>query len=89
MRTGPLYVHGVRPEQVKKTRQPKQVQKGLEAAFRKRQNIKLKQDKEAVLECLQRVAKESASVTEEHGLRELFRDTYRARGSHRAPHACH
>ena len=70
-RTGPLYVHGVRPEHVRKIRQPKQVQKGLEAAFRKRQNIKLKQDKESVLAALTRVAHESPA--DETSLRELFR----------------
>ena len=74
-RTGPLYVNAIRPEQTKKTRQPKNVQKGLEAAFRKRQNIKLRQDKEQVMEALKRVLDEGGTLTDEASLRELFRET--------------
>ena len=44
-----------------KTRQPKTVQKGLEAAFRKRQNIKLKQDKGEVMATLRRVLSEACA----------------------------
>ena len=71
--TGPLYVHGVRPEHVRKTRKPKEVQKGLEAAFRKRQNIKLKQNHAEVMAALRRVLEQECP--EEASLRELFRET--------------
>ena len=57
--------------QVKKTRQPKTVQKGLEAAFRKRQNIKLKQSRDEVVAVLRRVLDEECA--DEASLRELFR----------------
>ena len=71
-RTGPLYVNGIRPEIVRKARQPKAVQKGLEAAFRKRQNIKLRQDKDVVLVALRRVLHEECA--DEASLRELYRE---------------
>ena len=68
--SGPLYVQGYRPEVVKKTRHPKQVQKGLEAAFRKRQNLALKERRDEVVAALRRVAFEP--LEDEGALRRLF-----------------
>ena len=52
----PLYANITTPEvPVKKIRNPKSVNKGLEAAFRKRQNLKLKESKDEVLALFGRV----------------------------------
>ena len=72
-RSGPLYAQTWRPEHVRKTRNPKVVQAGLEAAFRKRQNIALKKDKAEVVSLLNRVLSERCD--DEASLRELFRET--------------
>ena len=58
---------------MRKTRNPKVVQAGLEAAFRKRQNIALKKDKAEVVSLLNRVLSERCD--DEASLRELFRET--------------
>lgn len=69
---GPLYVNAARPEGVApRKRTPKVVQKGLEAAFRKRQNLKLREEKERVLELFGQVMDKPLQSTEE--LRTLFR----------------
>ena len=59
---------------MKKARTPKVVNKGLEAAFRKRQNLKLKERKHDVLNLFQRVMSESSAVGSTEDLRQLFRD---------------
>ena len=61
---------GYRPAIVVKKRTPKHVQKGLEAAFRKRQNIKLKASRDEVMAALRRVLNEPC--VDEGSLRTLF-----------------
>jgi len=67
---GKLYMQGYRPAIVVKKRTPKHVQKGLEAAFRKRQNIKLKASRDEVMAALRRVLNEPCA--DEGSLRTLF-----------------
>ena len=72
-RQGPLYANFAVPEMpARKTRTPKMVQKGLEAAFRKRQNQTFKKEKEAVLGLLRRVLDTECGTEGE--VCELFRD---------------
>ena len=63
----------MRPDHIKKTRTPKVVQAGLEAAFRKRQNIALKNHRDQVVAVLRRII--SDPCEDEVALRELFRET--------------
>ena len=70
---GPLYHHAYRPEHIAKTRNPKVVQAGLEAAFRKRQNIALKNNRAEVMSVMRRILSEVC--VDEATLRELFRET--------------
>jgi len=51
--TGPLYIGAAAPEApTRKARQPKVVQGGIEAAFRKRQNLRLRDARDRVIELL-------------------------------------
>ena len=70
---GPLYHQGYKPEHRAKTRNPKVVQAGLEAAFRKRQNIALRNNRAEVVNTLRRILSEPCE--DEAALRELFRET--------------
>eukprot|EP00965_Chrysotila_dentata_P253382 6211204-Pleurochrysis_carterae.AAC.4 len=58
--------------QRKKARTPKTVQKGLEAAFRKRQNTKLREVKPRVMDLFERVLKEQLDSREQ--LSALFQE---------------
>ena len=60
------------PRPVKKSRNPKTVQPGLEAAFRKRQNKNLKENRETVIDLFKRVLHEKLENTEQ--LSTLFQD---------------
>ena len=54
-KSGPLYAKFATPDApVRKARNPKLIQKGVEMAFRKRQNVKFKESKADVLECFRR-----------------------------------
>ena len=54
-KSGPLYAKFATPDApVRKARNPKLIQKGVEMAFRKRQNAKFKENKAEVLECFRR-----------------------------------
>jgi len=54
-KSGPLYAKFATPDApVRKARNPKLIQKGVEMAFRKRQNVKFKESKADVLGCFRR-----------------------------------
>ena len=74
-KSGPLYAKFATPDApVRKARNPKLIQKGVEMAFRKRQNVKFKEGKADVLECFRRILEEDLAAAGEAGLRALFRE---------------